>query len=62
MSDKIKKNNLNGTGESGRFTYGPISSDFLNKTPEVNNDQIKNEKEPKDMIKNIKKDNNTEKN
>lgn len=62
MSDKIKKNNLNGTGESGRFKYGPISSDFLNKTPEVNNDQIKNEKEPKDMIKNIKKDNNTEKN
>lgn len=62
MSDKIKKNNLNGTGESGRFTYGLISSDFLNKTPEVNNDQIKNEKKPKDMIKNIKKDNNTEKN
>lgn len=71
MSDKTKKNNLNGTGESGRFTYGPISSNFSNKTPEVNNNQIKKIEETKVKTRKIgtynieqsftKKDNKTEK-
>lgn len=59
MSDKTKKHNLNGIGESGRLPYNPISFNFSNKTSEVNNNQIKKTEETK--VKTTKKDNKTEK-
>lgn len=71
MSDKIKKNNLKGTGESGTVTYRLISSNFSNETSKVNNNQIKKTEETKVITREmetcnieqsfIKKDNKTEK-